>query len=74
MKEEHESPLDGNELVIDVEVGDQVIPFKVTCPVCQRGRYWLSEDRTLLYCSKCRTVIAKRFQDTMLFDQVSWRL
>ena len=72
IKEEGQQPEEGNQLIVDVAVGDDTFEMKVLCPVCGGEEYWLSEDHQLLYCSKCRTTIAQRCGDSASFGEVGW--
>lgn len=74
VKEEGQQPTEGNQLVVDVVVGEESFEMKVLCPICGGGEYWLSEDHQLLYCSKCRTTIAERVGDRMMIGDVTWRI
>lgn len=74
ISEEHKQPQEGNNLIIDVDVGGMVFQMEIICPVCGGREYWLAEGRELLYCSKCRTTIAQRCGDFTFTSKGTWRL
>jgi len=74
VKKEHESRYGGNPLVIDLEVNDAIIQIEIICPICNHTKSWLSEDYSILYCSKCRTVLGKRYGDFTMKNQIQWKV
>ncbi len=74
VNEECEQPKEGNTLIVDIEVEGQNFEMKVLCTICGGEEFWLAEDHSLLYCSKCRTMIAKRVDDMAMMGGVSWKM
>ena len=74
IKKEHEKPLEGSPLYIDLELGGQIINMRIICPVCGCKTYWLSEDHTVIYCSKCRAVMGQRQGNYVVTSDIKWEV
>ena len=71
---EHESPVKGNPLEIDIEIGGITITMRVRCPGCASKGWWVSEDRTKLYCDNCGVVIGESINDMADLKNVGWNI
>ena len=72
-KKEASQREDGNPVVFEIIAEDgEVVEMEATCAICQHRGFWLSEDRDLLYCSKCRAPLAKRRYDVPPEWEVKW--
>ncbi len=74
VNEEAQNSTGGNPLVIELEVNGEILEIEIVCPICKNKLYWLSEDHSLLYCSKCRTALGYRHGDFTFKSDVTWRL
>lgn len=74
IEKEYKNPSGGNPLVIAIEIKGKIIEIEITCQICNHKLFWLSEDHSLIYCSKCRGIIGHRYGDFTMTDQVKWKV
>ena len=75
ISKENERSLDGNPLRIEIELNDgTIITIEFFCTVCGHTRFWLREDRTEIYCAKCRTPNGRNISDMADIKGVTWAI
>jgi len=75
IKTEGSQPNEGNPIDLEIRTEDgDVIEMEAACSLCDGRRFWLSEDKMILYCSRCGAVLAKKKLDALPEWEVKWDL
>jgi ribosomal protein S27E len=75
LKKEGSQPEAGSAVDLEIRTEDgETIEMEAACSLCDNKEFWLSEDRSLLYCSVCGATLAKKKLSVLPEWEVKWEI